>query len=34
MRAMWIEVVRATERERKQHRAEIERLTGGSPRDA
>jgi len=34
MRAMAIEVVRATERERKQHRAEVERLTGKSPLDA
>ena len=34
MRAMAIEVVRATERERKQHRLALEALTQGSPPDA
>ena len=34
MRAMAIEVVRATERERKQHRVELERITGSQASDA
>ena len=34
MRAMAIEVVRATERERKQHRMALEKATGASSRDA
>jgi hypothetical protein len=34
MRAMAIEVVRATERERKQHAAALERALGTRPPDA
>jgi hypothetical protein len=34
MRAMAIEVVRATERERKQHAAALERALGTRPSDA
>jgi hypothetical protein len=34
MRAMAIEVVRATERERKQHAAALERALGPRPTDA